>query len=442
MPNPFDPMSLDPVGYSQTNDPVTQQQQAIALNQPISGLQLPTLVQEPTLSDKLLNFGLATLNANERGSSVSGAIAAGLKGYNDTLEEYRQKSRQQRADRLAEYDILGRIKERQMTEAAALRKMDAIEALKKKDPALANLFEIDPDSASRLLAERFKPRDRKIVEQGGVQYYADTGEPVLKNVPRPTSPVFQGTGLEAQIQNILLQGDTSSPQYLAAYNLAKQEKMTLGPDGSPVKITPDMSAYRLPAIGGYQPSTVGQFGSTGGVTIGSPELSRVEGFDIAEGARPTDQDAKAIKDISTAHSNITRLLDEREKLLEKDPSPVAGSENAILLEQNTGNLAAEYKTMKSLGTWDAGTEKLVGDIFGDPVNRGIDISNPISSTKAAITKEKGGFKLSKKVLDNARAAIDNDFNNSLSARGYIKKGSTVKDKPVSGSIRSKYKGLE
>ncbi len=58
---------------------------------------------------------------------------------------------------------------------------------------------------------------------------------------------FAGTGMDAQVANILLNGDPGAPEYLAAYNMAAQPKTTFDPtSGRMVTTNPDMSAYRAP----------------------------------------------------------------------------------------------------------------------------------------------------------------------------------------------------
>lgn len=219
-----------------------------------------SLLDKPSLSERMLAAGTAMLAASESGASLGGAISAGMKGYSDAIKEHKEQRKKDRMDRLAEYDLLGRIRERQMTEIQTAKKMQTLDQLKKDNPNLATLIDLDPDAAAQVIADRFKPKDRKIIEQGGVSYYADTGEPVLPGVAPPISGPFEGTSMDAQVSNILLRGDPSSPDYLAAYNIAAQPKMVIGPDGVPQQITPDMSAYRVPIIGasGNAPVTVQQ----------------------------------------------------------------------------------------------------------------------------------------------------------------------------------------
>lgn len=248
----YDP--LDPSAFMMAGP--QQQQQA-----PFQLPNLPTtpgfwsspepLLDKPSLSERMLNAGLSMVAAAENGASTGASIAAGLKGYSDTIKEHKERLKKDRMERLAEYDLLGRIRERQMTELQTARKMQTLEQLKKDNPSLATLIDLDPDAAAGVIADRFKPRDRKIIEQNGVSYYADTGEPVLPGVPAPitSSGPFEGTSMDAQVANILLKGDPSTPDYLAAYNIAAQPKTVFGPDGVPQMVTPDMSAYRAPIIG-------------------------------------------------------------------------------------------------------------------------------------------------------------------------------------------------
>jgi len=438
-----DMTALDPVGG--LVDPVAQAQAAQMMQAPATPFMASpeSLLDKPNLSEIMLNAGIAMINASENGSSTAGALAAGLQGYSDTMETHRQKRRQQRADRLAEYDLLGRIRERQMTELQTAKRMQMLEELKGTNPELATLIDLDPDAAAGVIAERFKPKERKIIEQGDVSYYADTGEPVLPNVPVNKTP-FSGTGMEAQVNNILLQGDPATPEYLAAYNIAAQTKTSIGPDGTPVTVVPNMSAYRKPVVAdqipiesmglpeldaqgmeNYGASTTTpdrapmppdfvNMGDAGGVTFGDPQMVSVPGLEIQPGARPTAQDAKEIKSMMAASKNLEALVEERARIVEKNPAPISGSADAQKLDQNLGQIAAEYKALKQLGTYDTGTENLVKQIFGDPVVRG-----NVKDTAKNITKMRSGKELSADMTASAKAHITDSLSSELSARGYI-----------------------
>lgn len=85
--------------------------------------------------------------------------------------------------------------------------------------------------------------------RGGVgQKNTTTGEIVNYQKPKEAGGPFDGTSMDAQALNILLQGDPSSPQYQAAYAHYGRPKVTFDPQsGQQVTVTPDMSPFRPPA---------------------------------------------------------------------------------------------------------------------------------------------------------------------------------------------------
>lgn len=374
----------DPLAYQQQ---VAQQQAMMETPSTPAFFKLPDMVGEPQVSNNMMTTGLMMLASSLKGEDTGSVIANGLQTYAQSVEGDRQRQRQERADRLAEYDLLGRIRERQITELQAVKKTQMLDRLKAKNPEMADLIELDPESAAKVIAERFKPK----------------------------TP-FEGTGMDAQIANVLLQGDPSTPEYLAAYNMAAQPKVSIGADGTPITITPNMSAYRAPTSQGAS------YGATGGVTLGQPTASTIEGYDIAEGARPSSQDAKAVKDIQEAYNNISPLLQERERLINKSPAPSLGSAEAIALEQNSNQIALKLKTLEQTGALDKGSVDVIMKVVGDPVNKGIDPLNPISSTREAYTRWRMGGDLTKPQLKSAKNYIDETLNSAVKARGYKKHG--------------------
>lgn len=219
----------DPLAYQQQ---VAQQQAMMETPSTPNFFKLPDMVGEPQVSNNMMTTGLMMLASSLKGEDTGSVIANGLQTYAQSVEGDRQRQRQERADRLAEYDLLGRIRERQITELQAVKKTQMLDRLKAKNPEMADLIELDPESAAKVISERFKPK----------------------------TP-FEGTGMDAQIANVLLQGDPSTPEYLAAYNMASQPKVSLGPDGTVVTIRPDMTAYRPPSKGqpvGFPPTNNAQ----------------------------------------------------------------------------------------------------------------------------------------------------------------------------------------
>ena len=412
----MNPLSLeDPVGLpimggvggvQPIADPAVIQAQQMALNAPTSGLQLPPMLDRPSTSEKLLNLGLAMIAADQQGMGLGGSIAAGLKSLHDTERDYISRRRQDRADMLAEYELLSRIRERQNAEQATARRLAAFEKAKKERPELANLIDLDPELAAKTIAEGM--------------------------VAKPT---YEGTSMEAQDANILLSGDPSSREYLAAYNRQAAPKITIGADGVPVTITPDMSAYNAPTFGkAAGASTAQETGQAGGVKFGDPTASVIEGLDIAEGARPSVQDAKVVKEIAEAHKNISELMAQRRALVEKDATPMAGSEAAIQLDQNTSQLALKIKALEQTGALDKGSVDVMMNAIGDPVIRGIDdFTAPFSGAAKSVTKYRGGKKLQDEMLSSGQKYIDNTLKSAVEARGYKFK---TPPKPTQSAVQS------
>jgi len=98
---------------------------------------------------------------------------------------------------------------------------------------------------------------------------------------------FSGNAEFAQLANTLLNGDPSSPEYLAAYNLAKRPRVTTDASGQSVTETPDMSGYRLPTARGTGMGPPGgvQAGSIPGALPGTPaDRSKLKAMEA--GAEP------------------------------------------------------------------------------------------------------------------------------------------------------------
>jgi hypothetical protein len=74
---------------------------------------------------------------------------------------------------------------------------------------------------------------------------------------------WTGSSEFAQLDNQLIHGDPSSPEYLVAYNRVKMPRVTTDASGQSITNTPDMSGYRLPT-----PRGTGM-GPTGGVSAGA-----------------------------------------------------------------------------------------------------------------------------------------------------------------------------
>ena len=173
------------------------------------------------------------------------------------------------------------------------------------DPAT---FELGQELANMLIAQKMQGGGQPAVtEVDGVLYQYDprnpagTMQPITQ--PKQGGGPFQGTSMDAQVNNILLQGDPNSPEYRAAWNIASQPKITVDPvSGTLTTIAPDMSAYRPPAGGGGMPAPTGAPPpAAGGGTApppGTGTTMSVGGTTVTQTpglvARPTESQAKAM----------------------------------------------------------------------------------------------------------------------------------------------------
>lgn len=84
-----------------------------------------------------------------------------------------------------------------------------------------------------------------------------TFKPVFSNAGTDNAGgPFEGTGMDAQVGNILLTGDPNTADYAYAYSIASQPKITMQrtPNGLvPVYQTPDLSSVRPPTYRGAAP---------------------------------------------------------------------------------------------------------------------------------------------------------------------------------------------
>ena len=164
----FQGQADDPIGGYYGGEDMISPQMAQEMQGPYTGSSLPRL-QEPTLSRRLLDAGTAMLRASET-SGLAGSVAAGLEGYSNSIDEFEKKQRRRRLDQIGEYELLGRIRERQLAEMDAIRKDQAIERFKVSNPDLADLAEIDPSAAASIMKERETFNFDKLADQGFVKY--------------------------------------------------------------------------------------------------------------------------------------------------------------------------------------------------------------------------------------------------------------------------------
>lgn len=383
----------------------------------------------------MMDIGQALLIADQQGSTLAGVnYINSIDGRRREEEQLRRREeREDRKMQLSEYEILGRIRERQLAELQAQKKIENLASMKEKYPDLADLFDLDPTKAAEVLAAKQRPKERKIIKQGEINYYADTGEPVLAGL-NTAPPAFAGTSMDAQTANILLSGDPNSDTYLAAYNIASQPKTQLGPDGSQVTVVPDMSAYRLPTkiaaqlneaspqtgvpVAQTAPSLASAYAPSGGISLGSPELSKVEGLSIVEGARPNAQDAKVVKEVMGAYQAVTDLMAERKRLINEAEDFTVGSKDAEKIQQNTNQILLKVKNLEQTGALDQGSVDVIAPALGDPIISGLQVSAPFSSSRRSYTKATGGKDLALDQLQSGEMFLKSTLDAAIDTRGY------------------------
>ena len=172
-----------------------------------NGGGLPPPPQQAPVINPLVAAGLAMFaESNRVDGDLGTAVHAGLNTYTGIKQNQVNAERAARRDQLAEYELLGRIQDRQNAEAAAIRKTKALDDLKRENPELGTLFDLDPDLAGKFalkrLGNQYFPEERRIIEQNGVQYYADTGQPVIANPvnAEPDKPQTPLAKLKADVE--------------------------------------------------------------------------------------------------------------------------------------------------------------------------------------------------------------------------------------------------
>lgn len=118
--------------------------------------------------------------------------------------------------------------------------------------------------------------------------------------------------------------------------------------------------------------------------------NQVPGMATKEGIVPSADDAKTTKEVTQAVGAIDALMTEYDRLLEMSPNPVAGTKAAQRIEQLQGQIGAQIKTLETLGAYDAGVERLMKDMLGNPIIAGgttVDLAmNPLKAASSTYTK--------------------------------------------------------
>lgn len=185
--DPFGPSSLqDPMmagiggmgapAPAATADPAAANAAAQAMQQPISGVQMPPLLDPPTFSDRLISAATAIADAGQRsgmGTSVGDSIAYGLKGYNDAINTKSELAARARVQQLQEAQLMGTIRDRQLTELAMHQNATAQAQFREAYPQLAGL---PYDQASKLVSD-------SITNDGGIPNPLGTTAPAAAGTP-------------------------------------------------------------------------------------------------------------------------------------------------------------------------------------------------------------------------------------------------------------------
>lgn len=215
--------TIDPIGLQSMADPVGMSTPSMAtapigtgvmpppnpaqvaqdLNAPISGVPSMPVLPPPTISQKLIQAGLAMISADQEGMGLGGALGAGMQAYNGQLQGQKEEAAKSRAQQLAEYEIMGRIADRHNTELAMQKKIQAGQKIKAAYPQYADLYDADPEAAIKLISEKVEPKS-KFEKVGDTLYKIEDGkDPVPygangQPLPPPDPNAVDGSGLSGQ----------------------------------------------------------------------------------------------------------------------------------------------------------------------------------------------------------------------------------------------------
>lgn len=133
---------------------------------------------------------------------------------------------------------------------------------------------------------------------------AEQGRVTAANQPRGPAGPFAGNAMDAQVQNILLNGNPADPAYQQAYNIASAPKTVLQ-DGQLVTITPPMTGIRPPA--GMAQATGSAPAIGGGVTTQRIQDNFNETQGKAAGFTDRMGDAEKVLSVIGADQGTSRI---------------------------------------------------------------------------------------------------------------------------------------
>lgn len=319
------------------------------------------LLASPGLSQALLYMAGTIGQANEAGYGLGGGLALGAQAFGGSLQATRDKiadaEKQATRERLAAMkDIIG-LKAQQ--EEMGLRMQAASLARRAQQDALDSRAE-----------------ERAAKEARRQAVYA-SGDPQLIKA-------FEMFGDDAA-QSIYL--DTMKPKTPNTQGLP--EGYMWGADGTAVPIA------------GI---------NTGGV---KPD-AMVSGLEVAPGSRPTADDAKGVKTVKQAYTQLQTLIPEYKSLVDKYGSEIDGSGAAKILEQKQAQIALQVKNLEELGALQEADRQIINDMLGSPVRKDtLPILGRLNPTRLL---DKGR---SLKGIDGFDTYIKDRYTTALDTRGYV-----------------------
>lgn len=376
----FGLLSLDPQQMQQ--DPIM----AAQMQQPMVSSGYDPNAMKPNMSQAMLAAGLALLQNGEAGNSDATGIVSGLDAYSKNLERQRILNAKDRRSQLAEYELMGRIRDRQNNDLMTVQKLRALQRLKDEnadDETFLTLLDLDPNKAAEYLTQKQKDLEPTFEIKDNKVYKMVKGQEPEIITPKGgsgyTAP-FEGTAMDAQLQNKLLQAYqdpayAATPEYLATYNLASQPTVQTAPDGTVTTVTPDMSAYVKPTYGqAVQPSAASPAMVTPETVQNAPAASispnetpdsdsiNVNGTTVTRTSvgKSTKQEAKDFQEVL---DNLSTYYDELHGLGGMVDSKDTGIKGAV---RNAGRFIANTSQIDPWGMLPAG--QTIGGAIGSPEN--------------------------------------------------------------------------
>lgn len=144
------------------------------------------MLPEPSISKAIQSLGIGLINGDQSGRGIAGGLADATQFYSGEEQRaqrnyllQKQLENQGKRQQLAEYELLGRMRSRQLADAATLQKSATINKLKQENPEIADLIDLDPKEAAKALAAKANGTNTgSAALQSGL-----TGQPLLDALP-------------------------------------------------------------------------------------------------------------------------------------------------------------------------------------------------------------------------------------------------------------------